>query len=338
MKRYILLLLIVVAIHGQSYAQNKFSISVAPELLYSNGYTEYELQASGMTDFPEINDTLFAEIRSLLEFPLDAPMVGICFRMNSRILQKKDWGLKARVLTNIANPSGVMKDHDWIKVSSLNVDHKFSYTESDTEMRSVFVEFEGTRVVSRQNNTDLSVLAVVSFQHSNQDIIGVSGWQFAEILDPATKQYFPENSYVGKVLEYRINNLMLQLGGEANINARTWLDIGAKGALAIARISERDDHLLRKKLIEATSSGFGFVGGVNAHFSTAGDNDVGRFINLSFEVIHVNTSGTQKQTWYDDETVGSVVVMDRGTVINGLQHKTSSTQLRFGVQFGVWLK
>ena len=63
------------------------------------------------------------------------------------------------------------------------------------------------------------------------------------------------------------------------------------------------------------------------------------FLSGQFEYVMHNASGSQTQTWYQDEAYldenGDPQVVTAGTSYSGIPYETSTNQFRFGVGFGI---
>jgi len=175
-------------------------------------------------------------------------------------------------------------------------------------------------------------LAGYEYTTFSSDIIGAKGWQWST-------QNVVAITDKGIVYEADINRPYVgaELGIEPNWQ---WL-LNAKMVVSRVMISDRDDHVLRYKTAEASTSGWGFgmSGGGRLLLSETGE--WRPFVSLSGEWLIHKATGDQTQRWYDDETYYNPdsrtyeTVAEKGTVIEGIDYETKATQFRVGVGFGL---
>jgi hypothetical protein len=104
--------------------------------------------------------------------------------------------------------------------------------------------------------------------------------------------------------------------------------------------SDLDDHLLRGKTAEASTTGWAFLSRARGRLLLTRYGSVRPFLLGQFEYSKYSASGSQTQTWYRDEIyynpdTGEEQIVRKGTTISGIPYKTSTHQLRFGFGFGV---
>jgi len=293
------------------------------------GKTEYVMDAKDYDDFTVVH------VKSQLEFPLDVTIAGAAmgFNMSSSIVRNL-WG-ELGVYSNVGDPGGKMYDHDWWNLRTGTLE-KFSYTESDAEMKSLLVTLEGGfEITDIGPSANLSIIGGFWYHRIEQNIIGFAGWQLDE----------NGNSYEFDIpdtvaLFYRVIYRLPHAGIRLDFNPSLKLSLNAKAALALVWVSDYDDHLLRNKLATASIIGKGIISGFEVLYNPFNINENGFFLGARGDFVYLTASGSQTQEWYDDEygfdpyTGEEVLVAEKGTVYTGIPHDINSIQLRFGFSVG----
>ena len=265
----------------------------------------------------------YENIRSELEFPLDANLAGVTFALDGQSATGKKWGAEVGFITNVGNPSSPMTDRDWQRIPG-GFDGQISYIESDVDLQLLFLAAEGYYQIFQFKKTVISLLTNCSYQKISQDMTGFEGWR----INYATLQ---QQSISGSdpIIEYEVTYISPQLGLKAAIElgASTALELKATGGFAFA--SDVDDHLLRGKLSEADAVGLGFNS--QAKFRLLPGFALWRHLSLDIvaRFSYFTAEGDQTQRWYQDE--GSIA---SGTEIKDIPHEFESFQYTISMQIG----
>jgi len=323
MKRNLLITFAFVLSLGQTLmAQSKVKFTVTPQLSQNFGLTEYIMDIS----LP-YNEGIYV-LKSQLEFPLDVVMAGVTVGLHSTRDTLYAWSLEGGYFSNIDNPGGVMKDHDWETDTTTWRVEKFSYTESRAEMKSTLITVEGYLRVLQRQHFGLDLWGGFRYQKIEQDIIGYDGWQ----ID--TNGVRHTVSGIEKGIYYKVTYKSPHLGLRSNIRLRHHTVISAKAAFALVWASDFDDHLLRNKTATADITGKGFISGVSIRHQMPRTGKIQPFFELASEFAYHHASGIQTQSWYGDDPI-TPDVDDTGTILLGIPHEINSRQVSVGLRLGL---
>ncbi len=306
---------------GGSTGHSGVKFTLDPQLSHNFGYTEYIMDIS----FPTVEGNYV--LKSELEFPLDVIMAGAKVGLHSTADKLYAWSVKGGYFTNLNDPGGVMKDHDWTTVRP-NVVEKFSFTESPSEMSSTLLLFEGTLRVLHRKRFDLALWGGFRYQKIKQDIIGYKGWQ----LD--TNLIRHDISGTERAVVYRVTYKSPHVGLRANIKLGARASLGARAAFAPVWASDFDDHLLRKKTATADITGSGIISGANLDVNLASKSSLKPFVTLVSDLVYFHASGNQTQSWYGDDPA-TPTEDDTGTVLSGIPHEINTLQINVGLRVGL---
>ena len=285
------------------------------------GYTNYELK-----DRDEYGDTVY----SLLEFPLNTFYLGASTRLTLESANKREFELIVGTIVNLNDPNTVMKDSDWIQFFGYPK-LKFSYTESRVELNAFEIAFEGRMRIFPNSGRKLYATGGYRYLRYAENVIGYEGWY----IDPDTGQVsdYPPNQD-DLAIEYRINYHTPYMGllWRWSKSSRFSFELGAD--LALAFVSDYDDHVLRGKLSTASGAGIGLHAVSGISFFPFGRNRVrSTYIRVMVETNYLAANIKQTQEWYRDE--GSIPA---GTIIRGIGHEIRSLQVGAELLVGMKLK
>jgi len=318
----LLVVLVSVLSIGQTlFAENRVKYTLAPQVWQNFGYTEYIMDISVPTD------SGLLELKSELEFPLDVVMAGVTVGFHSTRVGLYAWSMEGGYFTNLEDPGGVMKDHDWGTLEWGQDAEKFSYTESRAEMKSTLITAEASLRVLHKRSFNLDLWGGFRYQKIEQDIIGFEGWQLDSNLVPQ------DISSTERGVFYRVTYKVPHLGLRSGVKLGEYTDLDAKAAFALVWTSDFDDHLLRKKTATADISGHGFISSVGARYLVPAGGRVQPFFELVAGILYFHASGSQKQRWYGDDPITEDD--DTGLSISGIPHEINSRQASVGVKVGV---
>ena len=311
-------------------AQYTSQFFFSPSIRYVAGKTAY------IMDIRQFDPTYGAlRLKSQLEFPLDGVLAGGTFGLHLTRYDRPLWRFELGVWTNANQPGGTMYDHDWANFYTGTYE-KFSYTESDVEMKSFLLDFRGAYEFYSRPSWGLSLTAGFRYQHISQHVIGFAGWQLdQETLEPIR---FDFDSVLGitYTVDFHVPNLGFMLS--ADLGRGTSVSVTGAGAALI--VSDEDNHLLRGKIATADILGWGLLTGASLDI-TPGAAPRGLFFSLSGDLSYYNASGKQTQTWYVDEygynpdTGEDEVIAPAGTTLPNIPHDIKSLQFHTGLEVGL---
>jgi len=327
-----LLLLFILVSASVARGETKVSFSASPVFMSGSGSTDYTIQALTYVVSEDLSDTTLVGIRSKLEFPLDVYFGGGDFRWDIGGPGKKGWTINLKALIGLSNPGDKMEDHDWFTDLKAGIERKWSWTESRAELNYLLLRLDVATTVAQSGRNRLALLAGFKFNRQQWDMYGFDGWQLTD-----TNRI----SGGGHVLYYRAAYKLPFAGVRLNLglghSSAAELEVAAGRLLA----SDLDDHLLRGKTAEASTSGWAFVGRFEGKVRLAQRGSRRYFLKALVDLSRQSASGSQTQKWYKDEigidpdTGEEVVIAEKGTVVAGIDYETTSRQLRFGVGIGV---
>ena len=313
----------------------KFFVKAEPEAGMLNGTTDYSLEISGyITD--TIDGTPYngkKEIGSLLEFPIDSWLTG-----GTLIIEDSTgtWALYLGGRVALTNPADKMKDSDWDGFTPHYPRTLWSYTESDVEQSLSQFELSIRKRFSKSKSKSWSLIAGGRYQKISQDVIGISGYQ--RMFSPTAVDYDPpqyfENLYDNvSVIEYEISYKSIILGFNTETILSPKISVDFTGLFMPTFYSDRDDHILRKKLSTSDGDGLGGSGKLLLGFFPGTINNRKTFIKFGAEYTYYSVSGNQTQSWY--ETTSEA---DAGTTITNIPHEITSKQLALSLSVGFSFK
>ena len=329
---FAILISIATAASGQDQTESEeislptqINFIVKPSFWQMSGETEYDFNIT----FPEIlpsGDTADYAIRSLLEFPLDVNIVGGSIGIMKSNEEKTFWTLELGLYTSLGDPSGLMKDHDWITDPGV-FDGKFSYTESDAKMKMVMFDLEGTALIFNFGGASISILGGYRYQKIEQEIIGFSGWYIDSNL---TRQL---QAGTEPAIDYWITYKGPKFGLSFQREFSSKVQLNLKSAFTMVWAEDFDDHLLRGFHTFADGTGTGILTGGNIRWDF--NNQISGshpFVELRASYDYLSVDATQTREQYADGGPNEFPV---GTSFGGLPHDLKSSQFRFGVNLGL---
>jgi outer membrane protease len=292
-----------------------------------SGHTTYHIK---FTEFiPEIGSDLKGD--SELEFPLDVFLVGGSARLKGKLKSGEPWSISLGVSKNVNNPSGIMKDSDWLALPQYNYSTKFSYTESDAELGALLVCVEGRLGIVRRSNFAVDLLGGYEYQDFSFEILGARGWQG---FDVSERVYF-DTLQGTNVLDYDVTYHLPYGGIAASLRFSPRVGLKARAAISPrASASDHDDHLLRFFTADGDCSGWALKTGAELGWMVLGDATQSHWsLGLGFGYTRISTKGTQDQTYYGDEPA-TPDEDETGMKITGIKEKITSSQIVIQAQIG----
>lgn len=290
------------------------------------GHTTFRIEFTEF--FPPAGSYLKWE--SELEFPLDVFLVGAEMRIKGKLKTGELWSVNLGASRSVNDPSGYVKDSDWIGLPEYKLREKISFTESDAELKALLVYVEGRFGLVTKPNFVLELLGGYEFRDFSFEVFGIRGWQWFG----KDTVYFDtlQETNVG---DYDVTYHILYGGIGAYFKILPRLSLEAKGSLSPRVIAkDHDDHILRNKTGDGDCSGKAFKLGTNLRwiiFETP--NKSNWFLGLGFDFMKIDTKGTQKQYWYGDDPA-SPDEDDTGMRVTGIREKIKSNQITIQAQIG----
>ena len=336
MKKLFILAAISLFVFSSISAKVKFS--AAPEFSLLNGETEYELDIN----YSEIQDTgsgpfaVTYRLTSLLEFPMDVVIGGFTFQFGPEEDPTK-WDIQGGVFSSFTDPGGKMYDTDWEGVTPYYEYTKWSYTESDAEMKMTQLDLDLTFRLSEKEKLTVSALLGGRYQKSEHDVIGLEGWQrpFDTLTNTFGSEVYFSNIYDGqRVGYYEVIYKHLKFGLLTEYRFSPKLTGLLKTAFSPLQFEDYDDHILRHKESTADGDGNSFIGDLQFRYDiTRSDIKNKLFIEIGASYLNLKATGSQMQYWYGDD--GATPEDDTGDRIQGIPHTVRSTQTKINFRLGM---
>lgn len=248
-------------------------------------------------------------VESELEFPLDTILFGI--EGSYRNTGKRETGgylFRYALLTNLDGGRGKMKDSDWLTddldVSLVGSPHPGLdiYSESDIDLNALIIDLRLSFDASSEEEWDMGPLLGLLFEKFSYDASNVVQVGYG----PYAAGY--SGSVSGLVLTYDVTYIVPFLGMHAAFHSppsvRVLLDLGYS---PWAMAEDRDDHVLRSKLSEASATGNAFLSTLAAQWEIGNRSS----IELRGEYLRIDTKGSQNQTFYDGSGISFSGINDR---------------------------
>lgn len=266
---------------------------------------------------------------SRLEFPVSSAAAGIDSAFQLTFNKSAAIDLNLAFYINIMNPYLPMVDEDWVAYDFPIPDFKFSYTESESVMLFLYSDLSASYCILPSYIPAVYLNAGYSFQYIQHDIMGYSGWQYD--LSSTYESY--NVSGTGNVLDYMIILSTIQAG--AGIGFKKPFQARIDANLLFIFLSDRDDHILRRK--ESTSEGLGFGIKIDADIKFPFKSEVEK------PVLYISGKGSltlayseleQTQYWYGDDPA-TTGMDDTGTTLSGIDNSIDIFQYHLGIYMGI---
>lgn len=266
---------------------------------YGNGelITQLGIKFSSLSGYTRYHISYYegpTGIESELEFPLRTYLLG----PEGSIVYKDKRGreyirLNFEALFNVDNGSGKLKDSDWlsndIDIALYGIAHpgKDIYSESDIELRA-FV-FDTNLVYYAMRDKNFLIGPMVGYRHQSFRFIGSNVTQVG--YGPYANDY---SGFVpGEVIHYRVRYEFLYGGLRAQFLSGP-LSLILSGGAGYVYAKDRDDHILRDKLAEAETDGYGLFFDLGVRYFIWKE----VFLNGGGQYLKFHTTGTQHQYFY----------------------------------------
>ena len=261
------------------------------------------------------------EIRSELDFPLDAFLVGLAVQWDALEETEHPWTFRAGASMGVTDSGTLMTDQDWVG------DAQIAYTESESEMNLLLLTAETRYGLLERGRVGLSLLARVDYEAISQDIIGFDGWVVEQ--DTGVQH---EISGDAPVIDYDVTYITPQFGVRSTVELAENVGLALECAAGLAFASDKVDHLLRGKASDGSAVGGSLYSRAELSI-TPGPLLGGRAsVDLIGEVRYISAKGSQTQRWYKDD--GSTPA---GTKVTGIPHEFRSRQYTLGLRISIAL-
>lgn len=302
--------------------------ALQPSVGYLSGHTTYIL------DFGRGVDRLKSE----LEFPLHSFSLGGTAELRILVGGLTKWRFAMDVRVMPGDPHGTMYDTDWGYLGN-GTFGVWSYTESRPAGHSFAYTFSAYHPIWRESRGELELVAGLDYFRHVQTIDNFEGWQIIDIN--LTVHEFSVEAL--PALDYRVSYVAPEAGLAGTYLIARTTSFDGRVLYGRVRATDRDDHLLRKKI----SEGVGW--GNQVHLSLGGQTLLpgmvwNRSITLGFRLTYTSllVKGTQYQQFYEDVTEydpisGDPYTIPKGTRIDDLPHEFRSTRWEFGIRASLTL-
>ncbi len=238
---------------------------------------------------------------SQLEFPLDAPAVGVRARATIRREGRPDrFAFQVAFLSSFASGKGTLKDSDWIS-DSIDVQMVGSahpgldiYSESDTSLDAKI--FEGRAVWELSVAPGLGISPMIGVQWQRFQLTASNVRQIG--YGPYAAQF--TGNVPGPGIDYQVAYLAPYAGAEAKYERGAFALAADLWVSPFASAEDRDDHLLRGRLATTSATGAAWQASLGARFSFAGSDAV----QLEGSYVGYSVSGSQHVTMYAGPDAG----------------------------------
>ena len=268
-------------------------------------------------------------IESELEFPLDTMLFGLEGGYASKNEKGQDaFKIGLQWSINLNNGSGKLKDSDWISGAAetspppnglgfpphpgLDI-----YSESDITLKANIFDLRGSYNFWPSTGLAVGPLGGLLYQKFQYDASNLKQVGYG----PYATGY--SGSVSGLVLTYEVTYTIPYLGIHTEIPfSRKFQAVVDLGYSPWAAAEDTDDHVLRGKRSDGSTSGSAYLATVTAQWDMEDNN----LILIRGQYLNIETTGTQTQTWYRDEVTSSGTI-PAGTRITGINDKISSKQV-----------
>jgi len=317
-------LLIVFCLFGSAVGAVDVGLDFKTQKMF--GHTTFRIEFTEY--FPPAETYLKGE--SELEFPLDVFLVGVDMRIKGKIKTGELWSVNLGASRSVNNPSSYVKDSDWIGLPEYKWREKYSFTESDAELKALLIYVEGRFGLVTKPDFVLELLGGYEYQDFSFEVFGIRGWQGFE-----TDIVYFDTLQETNVGDYDVTYHILYGGVGAYLKISPRLSLEAKGSFSPRVIAkDHDDHILRNKTCDGDCSGRAFKLGTNLRwiiFETPSKSSWS--MAFGFDYLKIDTKGTQKQYWYGDDPA-SPDEDDTGDRVTGIREKIKSNQITIQAQIG----
>jgi hypothetical protein len=291
------------------------------------GYTQYRIRIDGAS----VPNGSGATAESELRFPLEVLLGELELAAQSPAAASIAWKVAVDIRKSIHDPIGTMRDSDWLNDPAGGFRGKIAFTESDVRADAFIVNVNGNLEFLRTRDFTVRWMLGYMYQNYSFEVIGLSGWMLNLQYE---RVYFDLFKGVN-VLDYDATYRIPYLGVIASARLSRGLTVdGRLTGSPIVTAYDRDDHILRRKLIKGGCRGTSIACGVSAEWKICSpEGGPSWALRFGGEYLRVDTDGEQSQFFYGDDP--SSLGDDTGLRMEGIDLKMSSRQYEVMLQFGV---
>ena len=254
---------------------------------------------------------------SELKWPLDVVIVSLGGKV-----EFGRFSVRGEIMKNATSDAGDMEDSDWgIYYGNFGPNpapgYNFSTTTKDvfstssTELDAWIVDFRGRFAVWR--GARFSTNVGLGFRYQKFSMVASDVHQYSpSFYDYHLDTVFPSDPYAydnpGKVGTYEVTYTIpfAELSGMYRFGTMLSLE-GSLGYSPFVQAKDRDDHLLRSKLSEGSDSGSAWLFDLTLRLQAT----THWFAAVGVSGLFIDTSGTQKQSYYGGENAGYQATIDQ---------------------------
>ena len=259
----------------REYVEENVHISLGLQSGYIKGDSTYHIS--------------FSTGESELRFPLSTALLGLKFGLSMRdsvFLNRERMGLNVSWYRDIHH-SGKMEDSDWINGDGHS--GKDIYSESSTKINLDIVDVSYVWNFLFYKSISLGVAAGYKYHRYGYAVFDTDQVGYG----PYAAGY---TGYIsGSTLVYSVKHRFLYFGVSSNLSLSKNFLLDIQGGYSPwARSKDRDDHILRYKLSEATCKGDAYFLQARGLWNIASD----LYLDLSTQYTKIDTKGIQHQLFY----------------------------------------
>lgn len=287
-----------------------------------SGHTTYRISV------PFTEDGTPFEGESELEFPLDVFLAGVEVSVGSRT--DGPWSLTGVIRRSVNDPGDPMKDVDSITEVATGTAWTISYSESEASLAAWEARIELARRFRLKESFALAALVGYRYSRLSYEIRGARGW-----YDDGSGRFDYDMGTWLHVLDYRVSYHLPLAGLSAKVRASSWLEaeLGARFS-PHAVTTDHDDHILRMKTAEATSTGRAYLMDLRVRAAVApSEMQQAMFLEVRVEWVDIEADGDQTQEWYGDDPVTSED--DTGKSFSGIDDEIDAPLMSLGLALGL---
>lgn len=254
---------------------------------------------------------------SELKWPLDVVLVSLGGRA--------DFGrfsLRGEITKNATSDAGDMEDSDWgiyygtygpnpAPGYNFSKSTKDVFSTSSTDLDALILDFRGRFAVWRGARFSTNVGLGLRYQKFSMVASDLNQYS-PTFYTYGLSRVFPSDPFAatvsGPVGEYEVTYTIpfVELSGLYRFGSRLSLE-GAVGYSPLVQAKDRDDHLLRSKLSEGSDKGSAWLFDLKLRLQATEH----WFAAVGVSGLFIDTSGTQKQSFYAGEDVGLRMTIDQ---------------------------
>lgn len=270
-------------------------LDVGLQSAYLKGDTTYK------TDFPYG--------ASELEFPLNTFLLGPEMGLSYKNTQNQEKiRLNVKLLTNIDDGSGKVKDSDWIEndanflgIPGYNNPGLDIYSKSDIKLRANVADINLIYNLWFIEQLSIGPMLGYKYQNFKYDVSDVNQVGYGLYY------YTDTGSVSGNVADYEVTYHIPYFGFSSDILLGEKFQANIKlGYSPWVSASDRDDHILRYKLSEGDTDGYARFINLNANWNFLSN----WFLGVGYEYMKIHTTGDQHQFFYAGPLLGITYGVD----------------------------